>query len=114
MITDSTVPQKVEETTGIGEGSMNLPVQIVTMKFDEHNYVEWSRSVMLFVTRCGKNNYLIDKTKAPVEGDSKYEVGSGVHFGDVMIIDLDVSEPEEDVHYLDTTFEIWSKLENIC
>ena len=82
-----------EEVTSsnISSGSKSLILPITQHKLSEDNYLQWSHSVMLFICRKRKDNFLTKEATTLSTKDLKHHD----------------QEIEEDFMYYKTTKEIW-------
>ena len=57
-----------------GSSSQNDAVSLVTShKFNGHNYLQWSQSVMMYIGGKGKEEYLTGEIETPKPDDPKYK-----------------------------------------
>ncbi|CAN1309870.1 hypothetical protein LINPERPRIM_LOCUS27844 [Linum perenne] len=54
-------------------GMDSYPGQVVIYKLDGSNYLHWSQSVLMYITRRGKAGYLHGTTEKPAKTDTKFE-----------------------------------------
>ena len=77
-------------------------------KLNSQNYIEWSQSILMFICRKGKDDYLIGLTTAPSTTDLNYKI-SKVENSMVMswLINSMTNETGVDFMYYETAKEIW-------
>lgn len=91
--------------------SMRSSLQITTVKLDENNYQEWSRSTSLYIGGQGKNCYLTGRVKKPSTDDPLFD--KWYQENDLVMSWLCSSMTphiRRTVRFLDTAVDIWSKL----
>lgn len=64
-------PENVSSTTS---GSENVVIPITGHKLTDQNYLQWLKSVMMFVCRKDKDDYLTGAVTAPPFEDPKYKI----------------------------------------
>lgn len=86
-------------------------LQITTIKFEESNYLTWSKSTLIYIKGKDKEDYLIGAIKTPALDDPKYQKWKTEN-ALVMEWLLNSMKPEVSGNYLflDTTHQIWSSL----
>ena len=70
--TSSKVTSKSEPTPAVSTIPDSSPHLVTNHKLNGQNFLQWSRSVFMFVCGRGKDGHLTDETAAPKATDPKF------------------------------------------
>ncbi|KAL6316274.1 hypothetical protein AAG906_017904 [Vitis piasezkii] len=102
-------PENVSSTTS---GSENVVIPITGHKLTDQNYLQWSKSVMMFVCRKDKDDYLTGAVTAPPFEDPKYKIWKAENNMVLSwLINSMTNNIGEDFMFYETAKEIWDAAE---
>ncbi|GAV60945.1 UBN2_3 domain-containing protein [Cephalotus follicularis] len=86
----------------------NSLLPITDHKFNGSNYNQWSHSVMIFICRNGKEDYIIGTTIPPDESGARYRTWKAEnHMVMSWLLNSMTNEMGENFMYYQTAKEIW-------